>query len=59
VDKAKRKSIKMNNEKQPAEPALVDKIEAIRVLKEIVRGGFGKEVHELAEKKLIKLLSEI
>lgn len=47
----------MNTEK--TEPSLMEKVEVIRALIELMRGGFGKEVHGLAEEKLTKLLKEL
>jgi hypothetical protein len=49
----------MSTETLTAEPSLMEKAELIRILKEIVRGGFGKEVHDVAEEKLLKLLKEL
>lgn len=47
----------MNTEK--TEPSLMEKVELMRILIEIMQGGFGKEVHVLAEAKMTKLLNEL
>lgn len=49
----------MNTESLKAEPSLMEKVELIRTMIELMKGGFGKEVYELAEEKLTKLLKEI
>lgn len=44
---------------EKTEPSLMEKVELMRTLIAIMQGGFGKEVHALAEAKITKLLNEL